>query len=132
MAFKKVTNSKSDAMYIIGVSDKNRYPVNFEYRVGRTIYTIKEDVTKDAGSEMRRVVTSDGGVEIMTLESIDLDLKESDAQVLNSGITAELTSIEKATPEQIAEGTVVKAVKKETKEEPKQEEEKSEYDGIEW
>lgn len=128
MAFKKVTNSKTDAMYIIGSSDKTRYPVGFEYLVGRTIYTIREDVTKDTGSEMRRIVTSDGDVEIMTLESIDLDLREPDAKVLKSGIKEALTPIDKATPEQVKEGTIVEAI-----EEPKkEEEEKSEYDGLDW
>jgi hypothetical protein len=119
MAFKKVTNSKSDAMYIIGSSDKSRYPVGFEYLVGRTIYTVREDVTKDTGSEMRRIVTSDGSVEIMTLESIDLDLKEPDAQVINDG---------KPKPVEVKKEEAVK----EEVEEPKKEEEKSEYDGLDW
>ena len=132
MSFKKVTNSKTDAMYIIGSSDKSRYPVGFEYLVGRTVYTVGEDVTKDAGSEMRRVVTSDGNVEIMTLESIDLDLKEPDAKVLKSGITAELTPIEKATPEQIEEGTVVEAVEEKIEEPKKEEESKDEFEGLDW
>jgi len=120
MGFKKVINSKTDGMFIIGSSDKSRYPVGFEYLVGKTIYRVREDVTKDTGSEMRRVVTSDGNVEIMTLESIDLDLKESDAQVLNDGKN---TTDATAAPE---------VVKEEIKEEPKKDEEKSEYDGIEW
>jgi hypothetical protein len=120
MAFKKVTNSKTDAMFIIGTSDKSRYPAGFEYLVGRTVYTVREDVTKDTGSEMRRVTTSDGGVEIMTLESIDLDLKEPDAMVINDGQPKVEIPAPEPTPVQ------------ETKEEPKKEEEKSEYDGIEW
>lgn len=121
MAFKKVTNSKTDGMYIIGVSDKSRYPVGFEYLVGSTIYTVREDVTKDAGSEMRRVVTSDGNVEIMTLESIDLDLKEADAKVLNDG---------KPKPVAIPKPAEKEEPKEEIKE-PKKEE-KSEYDGLDW
>ncbi len=123
MAFRKVTNSKTDAMYIIGTSDKERYPVGFEYMVGGTIYTVREDVTKDAGSEMRRVVTSDGSTEIMTLESIDLDLKEPDARVINDG-----------KPKPVAIPSPVEEIKKEEpkeKKEPKKEE-KSEYDGLEW
>ena len=119
MAFKKVTNSKTDGMYIIGSSDKSRYPVGFEYMVGRTVYAVKEDVTKDTGSEMRRVVTSDGDVEIMTLESIDLDLKESDARVINDG-----------KPKPVAIPKPAEEVKEEIKE-PKKEE-KSEYDGLDW
>ena len=126
MAFKKFTNSDTDSMYILNQSDKKRYPDGFEYRIGRTIYTVRGDVTKDAGSEMRRVVTSDGAVEIMTLESIDLDLREPDAQVLQSGIVAELTPIEKATPEQVEEGTEVKVKEEKTKEE------KGEYDEFDW
>jgi len=125
MAFRKVTNSKSDAMYVIGTSDKTRYPVGFEYLVGRTVYTVREDVTKDAGSDMRRVVTSDGGVEIMTLESIDLDLREPDARVINDG----QPKVED--PEPIPE--VKEEPVQETKEEPKKEEESnSEYEGLDW
>ena len=119
MAFRKITNSKSDAMYIIGSRDNNRYPVGFEYRIGRTIYTVREDVTKDAGSEMRRVITSDGSTEIMSLESIDLDLKEPDCQILNDGLSEE-------EPEPQEE------VEEPKQEEPKQEEEKKEYDGLDW
>lgn len=120
MAFKKVTNLKTDAMFILNKSDKNRYPVGFEYLVGRTIYSVKEDVTKDAGSEMRRVVTSDGSVEIMTLESIDLDLKESDAKILNDGQPKVETPVPEPEPvqEEITEETV--------------EEEKGEYDEFDW
>ena len=106
-------------MYIIGSSDKSRYPAGFEYMVGRTIYTVREDVTKDSGSEMRRVIASDGAVEIMTLESIDLDLKESDARIINDGKPKPAVEV-KAEP-----------VKEEIKE-PKKEEEKSEYDGLDW
>ena len=120
MTFKKVTDSKTDGMYILNKSNKSRYPVGFEYLVGRTAYTVKEDVTKDAGSDMRRVVTSDGNVEIMTLESIDLDLKEPDAQVVNNGI-----------PKPVAIPEPVEEVKEEPKEEPKKEEE-GEYDGLDW
>jgi len=121
MTFKKVTNSQNDGMYIIGSSDKSRYPVGFEYMVGKTIYTVKEDVTKDAGSEMRRVTTSDGSVEIMSLESIDLDLKEADAQVINDG----QPKVEETKPEPVQETEPVQEIKKE-------EESKSEYDGLDW
>jgi len=133
MAFKKTTNSKGDGIFILNKSDKNRYPVGFEYIVGQTIFTVKEDVTKDAGSEMRRVVTSDGSVEIMTLESIDLDLREADSKVLNDGQPKE----EQVTPETAEEVTEEKPLttdkiedKDKTEDEEKQE--YGQYDKYEW
>ena len=127
MAFKKVTDSQTDGMYIIGSSDKSRYPVGFQYRIGGTLYTVREDATKDAGSEMRRVITSDGSVEIMTLESIDLDLREPDAQVIDDG---------KPKPVSIPKPVEKEEPKEEIKE-PKKEveeikEEKGEYDEFDW
>jgi hypothetical protein len=89
MAFKKVTNSKTDGMYILNKSDKDRYPNGFQYIIDSIIYTVREDVTKDAGSEMRRVICSDGATEIMTLETIDLDLKEPGAEILDDGLPKE-------------------------------------------
>ena len=124
MAFKKVTNSKNDAMFILNQSDKTRYPVGFEYLVGRTVYSVKEDVTKDAGSEMRRIVTSDGSVEIMTLESMDLDLKEPDALIINDG----QSKVEEVVPEPVQEEVAPEPVQDNTD----KVEEKGEYDGLDW
>ena len=118
MAFKKVTNSQTDGMYIIGSSDKSRYPVGFEYMVGGTTYKVREDVTKDAGSEMRRVITSDGSTEIMTLESIDLDLKEPDARIINDGIP------------RVVEEEIKEEVQEEKTTDDKENE--NEFEGLDW
>ena len=85
MGFKKIMNSES--AYVVGdfidESIKNQFQPGFEYRIGRTVYTVREDVTKDSGSPMRRVTTSDGGTEILTIESIRKDLLEPDAQIIH-------------------------------------------------
>ena len=130
MAFKKVTDSQTDGMYIIGSSDKNRYPIGFQYLVGGTIYTVREDVTKDAGSEMRRIVTSEGSTEIMTLESIDLDLKEVDATVLNDGKPKQKPVDEPNQEEKPAIDKRIAEASSKEKEDKKGEE--NEFDGIEW
>jgi hypothetical protein len=123
MAFKKVTDSQTDGMYIIGSSDKSRYPVGFQYRIGGTLYTVREDATKDAGSEMRRVITSDGSVEIMTLESIDLDLREPDAQVIDDGKPKEPVQPEQPKPVDMKETELPKEEKKG---------ESDEFEGLDW
>lgn len=85
MTMKKIVQSNS--MFVIKKSstDKKLYPPGFSYRIGGVIYTVKEDVTKDPGSEMRRVVTSAGDTEIMAVEVITKDLKEADAAIISAG-----------------------------------------------
>lgn len=107
-------DSQTDGMYIISQADKNRYPVGFQYLLGNIVYTVQEDVTKDTGSEMRRVVASDGNTQIMTLESIDLDLREVDAKVIDDGATKK------------------EATKEEDIKQHKDTEEDDEYKDIEW
>ena len=128
MSFKKVTDSQTDGMYIIGSSDKSRYPVGFQYMVGRTMYTVREDVTKDSGSGMRRVVTSEGAVEIMTLEPIDLDLKEPDAQVLDDGKPKVEEPVPPVQPEPIDMREA--ELPKDTTE--KEKEKSDEFEGLDW
>jgi hypothetical protein len=78
-------NMNSDKMYVIkGSSDKDIFPVGFEYMLGDTIYTVRQDITKDTASPMRRVVSSDGSVEEMTIETIKKDLQEHDAKIIST------------------------------------------------
>ena len=77
---------KSNAMIIVGDSDiSKRFPPGFTYILGGITYTVRENVTKDANTQMRRVVLSDGGTEIMTIETIVKDLKDKSSQVLAEG-----------------------------------------------
>ena len=85
MSFKKIITSQSQ--YVVGnfsnIEENKLFPPGFEYRLGGIVYTVKEDCTKDTGAYARKVITSEGVTEIMTLETIKKDLQESDSQILN-------------------------------------------------
>jgi hypothetical protein len=81
MVFKKVFQS-GNPVILSHVNDNIKFPPGFSYRIGGTIYTVKEDITEDKSSPMREVSLSDGSTEIMTVSSIARDLKEVDCQVL--------------------------------------------------
>ena len=86
MSIKKVFTSK-DGMAIIRQSDnQNKFPIGFEYSIGGVIYKVVEDITKDPGSSMRKVSCSNGDVEFLAVESIENDLREVDAVVINDGL----------------------------------------------
>lgn len=107
MGFKKVVTG--EIQYVIGkfandAEAKSIFPPGFTYRVGGTIYTVKEDVTKESGSPMRELTRSDGATEIISIESIKKDLQEPDAQILKD-------------PSKIKEENVVK--QSDSKTEPK-------------
>ena len=78
---KKAINS--EGMIVVSVNNADRvFPPGFSYRLGKTIYTVKERVTKDAHAEMRLVRNSDGHEEIMPIESIERDIKTKYCKVL--------------------------------------------------
>jgi hypothetical protein len=84
MVMKKITDG--DSTFIVNVSgDKNSFPIGFKYSMDGTIYTVKKNITKDTGSEMRRLVTSEGGVEDVSVETIIKDLKEPGIKILDDG-----------------------------------------------
>ena len=120
MSFKKVI--QSDRPIVIGhhENDVNLFPVGFEYRVGGIIYKVKEDVTKDNSSPMRRVQLSDGNTEILTIESIKMDLKEHDASIINDPSKAKEAS--KESPVDFSKGVKGKYAEefKSVKTEPKE------------
>jgi len=81
---KKATNS--EGMIVVGGSSfKDKFLPGFSWVIGKIIYTVKEVVKKDPNLHMRRVVSSDGSVEIMEVNTIMRDLKEDDCKVLSEG-----------------------------------------------
>tara|TARA_Y100000310_G_scaffold311548_1_gene357915 strand:- start:7889 stop:8182 length:294 start_codon:yes stop_codon:yes gene_type:complete len=97
MVMKKVMTS-DDGMAIVSSSEdtKDKFPVGFQYVMGATIYTVKNIVDKDPNTDMRRVVTSEGEVEILTVASMEKDMKEFDCKVLDNGIKKEDTNKDEA------------------------------------
>jgi hypothetical protein len=83
MSFKKVMQGKN--VFVIGSHDdvKNMFRPGFRYQLGSTIYTVAKDVTQDATSSMREVITSDGSVEVMPVEVIRKDLRDPGARILD-------------------------------------------------
>lgn len=114
MGFKKVITSQSQ--FVIGnfssAEENKLFPPGFEYRVGGVIYKVREDCTKDAGSYARRVITSEGATEIMTLETIKRDLSEPDAQILKDPLKEQMEK-EAELAKQNSEKTQVEEEKKE-------------------
>jgi hypothetical protein len=81
---KKAMNS--EGMIVVGGKDfKDKFPVGFSYVIGGTVYTVKKIITKDANSEMRRILTSSGDVEDVEISTIIKDLKEAGCKVLSEG-----------------------------------------------
>lgn len=103
MVMKKVMHS--NAMIIIGDSDQGKkFPPGFSYVLGGVVYTVRENATKDATSQMRKVITSEGATEILSIETILKDVKEHDCQILEEGSwpeekKAETELLKKETPE---------------------------------
>jgi hypothetical protein len=99
MTMKKAMDS--EGMIVVGKSEEHKlFPVGFEWRLGSTIYTVKEVVAKDPHSDMRRVVTSAGDEEYMTSETIKRDLKDSDAHIISEGVKAAETDAKEETKEE--------------------------------
>lgn len=83
MVFKKILLSDGKPVIIGTISEEDvKFPPGFTYRIGSIIYTVKENVTQDTASPMREVILSDGSTEIISVESITRDLKESDCDIL--------------------------------------------------
>jgi len=84
MVMKKIL--KSQAIIVISDSDKaNVFPPGFAYVLDGVIYTVRENVTKDVGSEMRKIITSEGTTEIVAIETITKDLRERGCTVISDG-----------------------------------------------
>ena len=84
MTMKKALDSQG--MIVVGETEIDKmFPVSFQYRIGTIIYTVKGIVKKDPHSDMRRVITSAGDEEFLTIETIKKDLKDADASILCEG-----------------------------------------------
>lgn len=84
MSFKKIITSSGDGfMVVVGSDNSLKYPVGFSYVLGNVAYTVAQVVTKDAHSDMRRLVASDGSEEIVSVETIEKDLKAYDCHVVS-------------------------------------------------
>jgi len=73
-----------DNPIVIGNSsaEKALFRPGFAYRIGGRTYTVVRDVTKEANTELRELITSDGATEIVSVSTILKDLKEEQAQTL--------------------------------------------------
>jgi hypothetical protein len=85
MMIKKMTTSSGEGIMIVaGAEDSTKFPVGFEYVLGSVLYKVTAIVTKDAHAEMRKLSSSDGSEEIVTLDTIERDLKSHDCHVVNN------------------------------------------------
>ena len=82
MAFKKKFESEKPVIIIQNSDKDDKFPPGFCYRIEGIIYTVKEDVTQEKGSPMRKVILSDGATEIIPVESIIKDLKDHGCEIL--------------------------------------------------
>ncbi len=84
MVFKKYMNTEG-APYVIGQTvknDENLFPPGFTYKLDGILYTVREDVTVDSASPMRRVTTSEGSTEILEISIILKDLQSAGAMII--------------------------------------------------
>ena len=80
MGFKKNIQSSSYAV-IAGSNDASLFEPGFKYVVDGVMYTVQEKYHSD-NTEFRRVVTSEGGKEDLTVDSIRRDLNIASAKIL--------------------------------------------------
>lgn len=85
MAFKKEMKSK-DVVVLSSGNYETMFPVGFEYVMGGTIYKVSQ-CYKDGPTHMRKLIRSDGGEEILTVEQMIKDMETSN--VTNRGKTEE-------------------------------------------
>ena len=73
MAFKKEMDS--GAIFSVTGSDQTvLFPIGFEYMINDIIYKVTKKFTSD-NTEFRRLVTSNGDIEDVTVETILTDLR---------------------------------------------------------
>lgn len=115
MSFKKIFTSNS--VFVIGDSSnqKDLFPPGFRYCLGGTTYTVKSNVSKDPNSELREVFLSDGSTEILPIETIMKDLKDSECVIMEP----DKRFVEKKSDETQPEKDVNKNIKKDKKKESK-------------
>lgn len=80
MAFKKEVKSNSNIV-VGGGNPELLFPKGFKYAMGDNIYTVLKRFYSD-NTEFRQIISSDGTVEDVTVETIVKDLKYSGANVI--------------------------------------------------
>lgn len=82
MSFKKVI--QGDFPVIIGnhSDESDLFLPGFCYCIEGTIYTVIENVTKDPHASLRKIITGEGDTEIVSIETIQKDLRSFGAKVL--------------------------------------------------
>ncbi len=109
---KKAMNSQG--MIVVGSEDdRYKFPPGFAYRIEGITYTVKENVTKEAKSQMRMISTSDGRTEITPIESIQKDIDSPQCQILAQGQLPPAAKTGEAKPEEKKEAKVEEEDKKE-------------------
>ncbi|MFW6009138.1 MAG: hypothetical protein ACOCP8_07735, partial [archaeon] len=81
--FKKAINSEGFVIVGNKKSDKP-FPIGFEYQIGDVICKVVKDISQGK-DEMRRLSISDGHEEDVEISTIQKDINESNAKILNYG-----------------------------------------------
>ena len=102
MAFKKTITSNADV--VIGGNGPldALFPPGFKYMSGDVIYTVTKRFYAD-NTEFRRLVTSDGATEDVTVATIVKDLKTKGAEILDDPM-AKAKEAESKSQEKTKEG----------------------------
>ena len=84
MTLKKTMNSqKIEAVIIKSDPDEGtKFPPGFQYELDGIIYTVEKNITKDAHNQMRRLKTSTGDTEEVSIDTIVRDLKEENCRII--------------------------------------------------
>jgi len=86
MALKKILTSSGGGIMIIAQStSEKKFPVGFSYMLDGMIRTVKEDISQDSHTEMRRLQLSNGDQEDVTVETILKDVQSKDCVILSTG-----------------------------------------------
>jgi len=82
MTMKK--NLSSERMVIVSSNDQSEmFPVGYKYLLEGIIYTITKTYKED-NTEMRKVVSDSGNVEILTVDSLIKDTKEHNFKLIQT------------------------------------------------
>ena len=98
MAMEKNFNSNDVVIISDPIEDRNMYPEGYRYMLGETIYTVIKAFRAD-NTEMRRLLTSQGDVEEVTVATIKRDAHQSSPLTGHNSFFRELEPKESITEE---------------------------------
>ena len=81
MTMKKVVTSRGSEIVIGSSSDSSDFQPGHRFMLGDTIYTVAKSFKSD-NTWMRRLITSRGDVQDVTVETLKKDQKEPDYRLL--------------------------------------------------